>query len=103
MAEGTVPATLPPPPSASLPGVPLAPLYAVIELDGVKSPDPEGNPQVTLWAQFRQSSNAPASAPTPIMASEAVEQAASAVHAAAPAERYSRLADLLRAIQDSAR
>lgn len=101
MAEGAVPATLPPPPSATLPGAPLAPLYAVIELDGVKTSDAEGNPGVNLWAQFRQASNAaPIVEPTPAD-SQTVQRAASAVHASSPAERYDRLAELLRVLQEN--
>jgi hypothetical protein len=103
IAEGAIPATLPPPPGTALPGAPLAPLYAVIELDGVHTADAEGNPQVALWAQLRQATNiAPAAAQT-LAASDAVDAAAEAARTAPPHERYERLAQLVRAIEESGR
>jgi hypothetical protein len=101
MAEGTVPATLPPPPGATLPGTPLAPLYAVIELDGVHTADAEGNSQIALWAQLRQATNtAPMGARTPAPG-DRVTAAAGAVRTASPEDRCDKLAELLRAIEES--
>jgi hypothetical protein len=107
MAEGTLPATLPLPPAATLPGVPLAPLYAIIELDGLHAPHPDGSSQVALWAHFRQSTNAAvahASADENCAtgaAPEAIAAAAAAVRTAPPAERYGKLAALLQHVKEN--
>ncbi len=58
MHEGADPSRLPPPAGATLPGQPLTPLYAVIQLTAAQSKDAAGNAQVSMWAAFRQSSNA---------------------------------------------
>lgn len=100
MSEGGTPAVLPPPPGATLPGEPLAPLYAVIELDGVRSTGAQGEPQVTLFAQFRQSTNVAPSGQRDTTSRTAA--AAAAVHAATPQNRRELLEDLVRALEDSA-
>src|SRR6185369_17226194 len=51
------PAALPAPPGATLPGTPLSPLRAVIQLSGIEVPDASGHPQVGLSATLLQSSN----------------------------------------------
>jgi len=97
--------------AAELPGQPLAPLYAVIQLSAVLSQDPAGAPQVGLWASFRQSSNVsppppPETAGDPTappfgtrLDSAAVESAVAAVRHASRDERYDKLVDLLRAVR----
>ena len=99
MAEETVPAMLPPPAGASLPGMPLAPLYAVIEIDGVLATDGEGNSQVELWAQFRQATNSVSFVTTSELDGPDVAKAAAAVLAAGPEARRGRLTDLVRALR----
>jgi len=109
LAEGADPASLPPPAGAVLPGPPLAPLYAVIQLSAVQSLDATGNLQVGLWASFRQSSNViPPPPPETAGNSEAlgsradsapVADAAAAVRHATGSERYDRLVDLLRVVR----
>ncbi len=101
MAEGTVPATLPPPPGATLPGTPLAPLYAVIELDGVRADEAEGNPQFALWAQLRQVTNTASTGAQTSAPCDGVTAAVQAVRTSPPEERYDKLARLLRAIGES--
>lgn len=109
--EGGDPATLPPPAGVVLPGQPLAPLYAVIQLSAVQTQDAAGNPQVGLWASLRQSSNV-AAPPPPETAgdpnaspfgsrldSPQVQAAAAAVRGASSEERYNRLIDLMRVLR----
>jgi len=108
--EGGDPATLPPPAGVVLPGQPLAPLYAVIQLSAVQTQDAAGNPQVGLWASLRQSSNV-AAPPPPQTAgdpkaspfgsrldSPQVQAAVAAVREAASGERRNRLIDLMRVL-----
>jgi hypothetical protein len=109
--EGGDPATLPPPAGVVLPGQPLAPLYAVIQLSAVQTQDAAGNPQVGLWASLRQSSNV--AAPPPLetagdpeaspfgshLDSPQVQAAVAAVRAASSGERYNRLIDLMRVLR----
>jgi len=109
--EGGDPATLPPPASVVFPGQPLAPLYAVIQLSAVQTHDALGNPQVGLWASFRQSSNV-AAPPPPETAADPmaspfgsrldapqVQAAVAAVRGASSEERYNRLIDLMRVLR----
>ena len=108
MPEGGDPASLPPPAGVVLPGRPLAPLFAVIQLSAVQSQDAAGNPQVGLWAWFRRPSNIIAPPPpetagvagaSPFgsrLDSEQVQAAVAAVRKAPREERYDRLIDLMR-------
>jgi hypothetical protein len=108
--EGGDPSRLPLPPGATLPGQPLTPLHAVIQLSAAQSKDAAGNLQVGMWASFRQSSNV-ASPPPPEaegnpevspfaspLDSPEVQAAAAAVHAAPPSDRYEKLVALTRAL-----
>ena len=63
LPAGTDPASLPAPPGATLPGTPLAPLHAVIQLSVIEVHGEDGTPQVGLAASLRQSTNL--SAPPP--------------------------------------
>lgn len=110
LPPGADPASLPPPAGAVLPGQPLEPLHAVIQISAVQSQDAIGNPQLGLWACFRQSTNVPEPPPResaggarpPICQmrgdSELIQAAAAAVRSAPSEERYARLADLLRTL-----
>lgn len=112
LPPGGDPAGLPAPPGAAvLPGLPLPPLRAVIQVHAVQMPDAAGNPVVALSASLRQSSNVAAPAP-PQMAgdpqeppfgsdlrSEELRAAAAAVRRAPKDERYGRILDLLRALR----
>jgi len=111
MPEGGDPATLPPPAGVVLPGKPLAPLYAVIQLSAVQSQDAAGNPLVGLWASLRQSSNV-TTPPPPETAGDPkaspfgsrldsgqVQAAVAAVREASNEERYGRLVDLMRVLR----
>jgi hypothetical protein len=100
MHEGADPSRMPPPPGAMLPGQPLTPLHAVIQVSGAQLKDAGGNLRVNLWASFRQSTNAasPASAASAVLAPE-VRAAAAAVHAATPAERYEKLLALAQSLE----
>ena len=110
LQEGSEPSSLQIPAGASLPGQPLTPLHAVIQLSAAYSKDANGNLQVSMWASFRQSSNvisppppeaagnpdaSPFASPTD---SPDVQAAASAVHAASPADRYEKLVALTRSL-----
>jgi hypothetical protein len=111
MHEGADPSRLPPPAGATLPGQPLTPLYAVIQLTAAQSKDAAGNAQVSMWASFRQSSNAVAAAPAETagnperapfgsaMESADVRAAVAAVRSAAPADRYDKLVALTRTLR----
>ncbi len=100
LAEGTDPASLPPPAGATLPGQPLAPLHAVIRLSAVQFADAAGHAQVGLWASLRQDTNVD-SAPEPgADESPGVALAAAAVRAASSEERYDRLIDLIRVMRN---
>jgi len=108
--EGGDPSRLPLPAGATLPGQPLTPLQAVIQLSAAQSKDAAGNLQVSMWASFRNSSNTAAPAPpetagdpaaspfaSPLDSPE-VQAAAAAVHAAPPSDRYEKLVALTRAL-----
>ncbi len=110
MHEGADPSRIPAPAGAVLPGQPLTPLHAVIQLSSAASEDAAGTLQVSMWASFLKSTNAaspappeaagnPASPPfgSPLDSPE-VRDAAEAVHTAAPAERYEKLVTLTRAL-----
>lgn len=111
LAEGADPASLPPPQGAALPGQPLAPLHAVIQVSAVQMQDRDGQPQVGLSASLRQSSNVTApppseSAGTPgappfgsDLDSAEVQAAVAAVRNASSEDRYGRLIDLMRALR----
>lgn len=109
LPESGDPAGLPLP--AELPGQPLAPLYAVIQISAVLSQDTAGGLQAGLWASFRRSTNV-AAPPPPEMAGDPssppfgtridaaeVESAAAAVLNASRDDRYDKLVDLLRAVR----
>ncbi|MGA3326207.1 MAG: hypothetical protein ABSF45_17180 [Terriglobia bacterium] len=111
MPEGGDPASLPPPAGVVLPGRPLAPLYAVIQLSAVQTQDAAGNPQVGLWAWLQRPSNV-AAPPPPETAgvpedspfgsrldSGPVQAAVAAVRKASREERYGRLIDLMRVLR----
>ena len=99
LQPGADPATLPPPAGSVLPGQPLAPLHAVVNVSMVQLPDVGGQPRVGMWATMRQASNISA---TPRLESdlrsEPVRGAVTAVRAADAGERYDRLLDLVRAL-----
>jgi hypothetical protein len=102
LPEGGDPSRLPPPAGSTLPGTPLTPLYAVIHLAAAQSSDATGNPRVSMWASFRQSSNAmtaPASACGVSTGQEAYRTEVEAVRAAAPEDRYQKLVALTRALR----
>jgi hypothetical protein len=111
MQEGGDPSRLPAPAGATLPGRPLNPLHAVIQISAAQERDAAGNLQIGMWASFRQCSNAvtpppaesagnPAASPfgSPLDSLEA-RAAAAEVHAAAPADRYEKLVTLTRALR----
>ncbi len=104
--EGGDPSRLPMPAGATLPGQPLTPLHAVIQLSAAQSKDATGNLQVSMWASFRQSSNTVVPSPpeaagnpdappfgSPLDSPE-VQAAAAAVRSAAPDDRYKKLVAL---------
>jgi hypothetical protein len=100
MHEGADPSRMAPPPGAMLPGQPLTPLHAAIQVSGAQSKDGDGNLRVNLWASFRQSTNAAFSAPgAGAAAAPEVRAAAAAVHAAAPLDRYEKLIALAQAFE----
>jgi len=93
-----------------LPGQPLTPLHAVIQVSAVQTQDAAGGPQVGLTASLRQSSNVAAPPPpeaagrpgaSPFgsdLASEAVRAAVAAVRSAPSGQRYGRLIDLIHTL-----
>jgi hypothetical protein len=110
LAEGTDP-SLSPPPGAALPGQPLTPLHAVIQVSAVQLTDQDGKPQVGLSASLRRSSNVTAPPPpesagrpgTPPFASDLgsaeVQAAVAAVRSASGEDRYGRLIELIHALR----
>ena len=100
LPENGDPSRMPPPAGATLPGTPLAPLYAVINLSAAQAKDANGDLRVNMWASFRQSSNA-VTPPRELPAydSHEVKTAAEAVRAAESEERYEKLAALVRALR----
>jgi hypothetical protein len=110
LPQGADPSSLPPPQGAALPGQPLTPLHAVIQVCAVQTEDAAGGPRVNLSASFRQSSNVtapprPEAAGRPGgspfgsgLASESVRAAVTAVRSAPSGERYGKLIDLLHAL-----
>jgi hypothetical protein len=111
LPAGADPATLPPPAGAALPGAPSPPLYASINIAAVQLPDAAGTPQAAMWASLRQASNitAPPAAETAAKPhaspfgsdfnAPAVRDAAAAVRAAAPEDRYGRIMSLLAVLR----
>jgi hypothetical protein len=111
LAPGTDPAALPIPQGAALPGQPLTPLHAVIQVSAVQLPDQDGKPQVGLSASLRQSSNVtapppPESAGNPgappfgsDIGSAEVQAAVAAVRNASGEDRYDRLIELMHALR----
>lgn len=100
LPPGTDPATLPPPADMTLPGVPLTPLNAVVQVTGVQMRDAAGNVQIGLSAAFRQATNMMVPPPSPAETdSAAVQSAVAAVRAATPEDRYHRLIDLIGALR----
>lgn len=109
--EGGDPSRIPPPPGSTLPGTPLAPLHAVIQITSALSKDAAGSPQVSMWASLRQSTNAPAPPPPETAGNPALSpfgsrldspeiQTAAAAARTAPAEqRYEKLVALLHALR----
>jgi hypothetical protein len=111
LPAGADPASLPMPQGAALPGQPLTPLHAVIQVSAIQLQGRDGKPQVGLSAAFRQSSNISAAPPPETagdpsdppfggdLASGEVRQAVGAVRSAAADERYQRLIDLLQVLR----
>jgi hypothetical protein len=97
LPEGVDPASLPPPAGAALPGEPMAPLHAVIQVSAVETQGAIG-----LSAALLQSSNMSAPPPRPPMAgdirSASVETAIAAVRSASGQDRRARIGELLRAL-----
>ena len=95
IAEGADPASLPQPSGAALPGRPMTPLHAVIQLSASQSKDGVG-----MWASFRQATNvfAPVPMQDEVNDSPEVQAAAAEALAAEPGERYEKLATLARAL-----
>lgn len=111
LPEGADPSRIPPPAGSSLPGTPLNPLYAVVQIAAARVNEGSGKPRLNMWASLRQSANI-VSAPPPEtsgdpqsspfaskMDSPAVSAAAREAREAAPAERYLKLAALLRTLR----
>jgi len=98
LPEGVDPASLPPPAGAALPGVPLAPLHAVIHVSVVQMQGAIG-----LSAALLQSSNMSAPPPRlPVagdLCSESVQTAIAAVRGASSQDRRARIVELLRALR----
>ena len=96
IAEGADPASLPQPAGAALPGRPMIPLHAVIQLSASQSKDGVG-----MWASFRQATNvfAPSPSQDPSIDSPEVQAAAAEALAAGPEERYMKLAALAQALR----
>jgi len=111
LAEGTDPAALPIPQGVALPGQPLTPLHAVIQVSAVQLPDRDGKPRVGLSASLRRSSNVTAPPPpesagrpgTPPFGSDLgdieVQSAVAAVRNASGGDRYDRLIELIHALR----
>jgi hypothetical protein len=111
LAEGTDPASLPPPQGATLPGQPLTPLHAVIQVSATQLQDRDGKPQVGLSASISRSSNLTAPPPpesaglpdaSPFgsdLRSVEVIAAVAAVRDASGEDRYDRLIDLIHALK----
>lgn len=110
LPEGADPASLPPPADAVLPGQPLAPLHAVIQISAVLSQDAAGKPQLGLWGWFRQSSNVTIPPPpesaweveaspfkSPLDSAQ-VQAAVAAVRKASSGEKYERLVELMHVL-----
>ncbi len=110
LAEGTDP-SLSPPPGAALPGQPLTPLHAVIQVSAVQLTVQDGRPHVGLGASLRRSSNVTAPPPpesagrpgTPPFASDLgsaeVQAAVAAVRSASGEDRYGRLIEPIHALR----
>ena len=98
LPEGVDPASLPPPAGAALPGQPLAPLHAVIQVCAIETQGAIG-----LSAALLQSSNMSAPPPRPPVAgdlrSASVETAIAAVRSASSQDRRARIVELLRALR----
>jgi hypothetical protein len=111
LAAGADPASVSPPQGAALPGQPLTPLHAVIQVSAVQLPDRDGKPQVGLSASFQHSSNVtapppPESAGRPEappfgsnLHSAEVQAAVAAVRNASGEDRYGRLIELMHALR----
>lgn len=111
LGEGADPSRIPPPAGSNLPGVPLNPLHAVAQITAAQVNDGSGKPRINMWASLRQSTNI-ISAPPPEtmgdpqsspfaskMDSPAVRAAAREARDAAPANRYVKIAALLRTLR----
>jgi hypothetical protein len=111
LAPGSDPARLPAPSGAALPGEPLTPLHAVIQVSAVQLQDRDGKPQVALTASLQQASNVAAPPPpesagnpgVPPLGSDRrsveVIAAVAGVRDASSEDRYARLIDLIRALK----
>jgi hypothetical protein len=111
LAEGADPAAQPMPQGATLPGQPLTPLHAVIQVSATRMRGSDGKPQIALSASLLRSSNvaappAPESAGRPEtapfgsdLASTEVREAVAAVRTASSEARYGRLLDLMGALR----
>lgn len=98
LPEGVDPASLPPPAGAALPGQPLAPLHAVIQVSVV-----EAQGAIGLSAALLRSSNMSAPPPGPPVAgdlrSASVEAAVAAVRSASSEDRRARIVELMRTLR----
>ena len=111
LAEGADPVAQPPPQGAALPGEPLTPLHAVIQISAVQLPDRDGKPQIGLSASLRQATNLAAPPPpesagipgsSPFgsdLRSVQVIAAVAGVRDASNEDRYDRLIDLIHALK----
>jgi hypothetical protein len=72
LPEGTDPSKLPPPEGAVLPGLPLTPLRAVVQIAAQQLADADGRPRVGMTASLLQSSNL-AAPPAPGTAGQLLE------------------------------
>ena len=98
LPEGADPASLPAPAGAALPGTPLTPLRAVVQVSVVQTGGAIG-----LSAALLQSSNMSAPPPGPPVAgdlrSASVQAAIAAVRSASGQDRRARIVELLRALR----
>jgi hypothetical protein len=97
LPEGVDPASLPPPAGAALPGQPLAPLHAVIQVSVVQTQGAIG-----LSAALLQSSNMSAPPQPPLagdLSSASVQTAVAAVRSASSQDRRTRIVELLRVLR----
>lgn len=109
LAEGVDPASLGPPPGTVLPGQPLTPLHAVVQVSAVQLQDAAGEPHVGLSASLLQSTNLAAPPAVAVglavgrtLATEEVHRAVAAVRGASSDTRYGKLIELMHALRPEA-